>query len=108
MSPTLSTQTDESPVEGMMTPAKRVIPDRNMPAPTAMIFLNWIDPPVGFDMSSIDPNHHFYRVKIMSISQANGATPLEVPFAEAVQISPLAPSPAVWQFQMIGVLPPDP
>ena len=77
------------------------------PIPFPMIFLNWIDPPIGFNTSAIDPNHPFYRVRIMNVGQSGGSNSFEVPFAELVQWNPLATSPSIWQFQMIGV-PPDP
>ena len=74
-----------------------------------MIFLNWIDPPVGFNMpSSLDPNHSSYRVRLMNVGTQGGGTSLIVPFTETVAWNPSSSPLTLWQFQMIGVANIDP
>jgi hypothetical protein len=82
--------------------------ERQAPPFLAMIFLNWIDPPIGFDTSGIDPNNPVYRVRIMNVGQSGGSTSLQIPFAEPVLWNPISPSPSIWQFQMTGIVPADP
>lgn len=84
-------------------PDGREFPDHSSPALFPMIFLNWIDPPIGFNTSAIDPNNPFYRVRIMNVGQQGGSNSLQIPFAEPVEWTPLSSSPALWQFQMLGV-----
>jgi len=69
-----------------------------------LVFNTWIDPPIGYDMGSIDSVHPYYKVRIMSISDPSGEfPPLEVPFAEPIQMSPIAPGVPICDFQMVGV-----
>jgi hypothetical protein len=101
----LARKTNESPAHGTTEHPHKGIPEHNMPSPYPMIFLNWIDPPVGFNTTAIDPSNPYYRVKIMNVGQSGGSSSLEVPFAEPVQWNPLSPSPSIWQFQMFGISP---
>jgi hypothetical protein len=79
------------------------IPFRSVQLPV-MIFLNWIDPPVGFTMNNaIDPNHPSYRVRLMNVGTQGGGPSLIVPFTETVAWKPSAAPLTLWQFQMVGV-----
>ena len=50
-----------------------------------MIFLNWIDPPIGVNMQGIDSAHPFYKVRLMSIGTVGGGPTLIIPYAEPFQ-----------------------
>jgi hypothetical protein len=69
----------------------------------AMIFLNWIEPPIGFNMTNVDKANPSYRVRIMNVGVPGGGTSLILPFTEAVAWNPSAPPLTLWQFQMVGV-----
>jgi len=104
MAQQLAKKTDDYPTqEPQDCPDRREFPDHSSPALFPMIFLNWIDPPIGFNTSAIDPNNPFYRVRIMNVGQKGGSNSLQIPFAEPVQSSPFSSSPSLWQFQMLGV-----
>jgi hypothetical protein len=88
---------------------EHVIRHKDSTQPAAqMIFLDWINPPIGLDMSQADPAHPNYRVKIMVVGVQGGSTVLMLPFAEPVVWNPSVQPPTRWQFQMIGVSPNDP
>jgi hypothetical protein len=78
------------------------IPFRTVQLPV-MIFLNWIDPPVGFTMNNVDSSNPSYRVRLMNVGVQGGGTSFIVPFTETVAWNPTAPPLTRWQFQMIGV-----
>ena len=63
---------------------------------------------LGFDLGSFDPNHQFYRVRVMSIISTYLTTQLQVPYTDFVNTNVYASSPPIWQIQMVGVPPGDP
>jgi hypothetical protein len=66
-----------------------------------MMFQTWIAPPIGFDLSGIDPNNSTYLIGIMNVF--GGGRSLNVPFTAPAISPPIAAPGTVWQFQMIGV-----
>lgn len=66
--------------------------------PPVWPFVQWIDPPIGFDMNGYDPNHPYYRVRIMSVGAG-----VVVPLVDFIVGPPPAAIPPIWEFQMIGV-----
>jgi hypothetical protein len=85
---------------------EKLIKDSNQPAP--MIFLNWIDPPIGVNMSGVDNVNQFYKVSIMSVGVSGGGQSLILPFAEPFQWNPMAAPTIRCQYQLTSILPGDP
>jgi hypothetical protein len=83
-----------------------VLRDSNQPA--AMIFLNWIDPPIGVNMSGVDNVNQFYKVSVMSVGISGGGQSLILPYAEPVAWNPMATPATRCQYQLTSILPGDP
>jgi hypothetical protein len=73
-----------------------------------MTFVNWIAPPIGFDMSGIDPTNNYYSIGIMNVSPVVPGPHLSVPFAQVIQPPPGAQPSSFYPFPMTGVQTLDP
>jgi hypothetical protein len=69
-------------------------------------FLDWLDPPIAFDMSSLDSLHPNYLVRIMIVQNSDGSH-INVPFTEFLSFNPKSSFPDIWQFQLASMLPGD-
>jgi hypothetical protein len=69
-------------------------------------FLDWLDPPIAFDMSSLDSAHPNYQVRIMIVKTGDSSV-INVPFTEFLSFNPKSSFPDIWQFQSVTGLPGD-
>lgn len=76
--------------------------------PAPLIFLNWIDPPIGVNMTGVDNVNQFYKVSLMSVGTVGGGSTLILPFAEPFQWNPMVLPTVQCQYQITSILPKDP
>ena len=71
--------------------------------PYPMIFLNWIDPPIGLTLNNVS-----YKVSLMNVGVSGGGQSFIMPYAEQVAWNPLVTPSAVVQYQLTSTLGTDP
>jgi hypothetical protein len=74
--------------------------------PLIMSFLNWVAPPIGINMTGIDPVNPNYKVSVMTALNSSTGQIYLIPYAEPIAWNPLS-IPSFVQYDLTSSLPGD-
>jgi hypothetical protein len=74
--------------------------------PLMVSFLNWVAPPIGINMTGIDPVNPYYKVSVMTALNNSTGQIYLIPYAEAIAWNPLS-APTFVQYDLTSSLPGD-
>ncbi len=74
--------------------------------PLVVSFLNWVAPPIGINMTGIDPVNPNYKVSIMTARNSLSGQIYLIPYAEPIAWNPLS-GPSFVQYDLTSLLPGD-
>ena len=80
---------------------------RDSTRPLIMSFLNWVAPPIGINMTGIDPVNQNYKVSIMTALNSSSGQIYLIPYAEPIAWNPVSIPTSFVQYDLTSSLPGD-